>query len=78
MVLCNWLKDKTPTDKQKGVVYEIPCGECELTYLGEPLCTVTDQVREHQRAVAKGDIQASAVPAHVGKKSTGSILTKQG
>ena len=58
-------KDKTPTNKQKGVVYEIPCGECELTYVGETLRTVTDRVKDHRRAVVKDDIQASAIATHV-------------
>ena len=63
--LCNRLKDKTPTNKKKGVVYEIPCGDCELTYVGETPRTVTNRVKEHRRAVVKGDIQASAIASHV-------------
>ena len=51
--------------QKKGVVYEIPRGDCKLTYVGETLCTVTDRVKEHRRAVVKGDIQVSAIASHV-------------
>ena len=47
------------------MVYEIPCGDCELTYVGETLRTVTHRVKEHRRAVVKGDIQALAIASHV-------------
>ena len=62
--LCNKLKDRVPMKKKKGVVYEIPCGECQLSYVGETLRTLEDRVREHRRHVQKGNVLQSAVAEH--------------
>ena len=39
-ILCNKMKDEIPQNKRKGVVYEVPCDDCELTYVGETRYTI--------------------------------------
>ena len=29
------VKDKVPTEKQMGIVYKIPCSNCDIQYIGE-------------------------------------------
>ena len=65
-LLCNKMKDEFPPKKRKGVVYEVPCDDCELTYVGETLRTIENRSKEHKRCVERGDTKASAIVDHVG------------
>ena len=38
-----------------GVGYAIPCGECKQIYVGQTSRPLKDRIREHERAVARGD-----------------------
>ena len=52
--------------RKKGVVYEIPCEDCALTYVGETMRTLNDRIKEHRWHLEKGDILKSAVAEHFG------------
>ena len=51
------VKVKQPTLKldKKGVVYEVPCGECNHVYIGETGRTLRKRLTEHKAAVKKCD-----------------------
>ena len=57
-------KDPVPVDQQNGVVYRIPCGDCEKAYVGQSGCSLACRIKEHQRAVGGGDTNASAIAEH--------------
>ena len=38
-------------EEKKGVVYEVPCGECEQVYVGETGRNLKERLKEHQYAV---------------------------
>ena len=61
--LCGRLKDKTPRDQQKEVVYRIKC-ECEEEYIGETGRPVATRVKEHRTALSKAQLEKSAVAEH--------------
>ena len=46
-------------------MYEVPCDDCELTFVGETLHTIKDRLKEHKRCVGRGDTKASAIAEHV-------------
>ena len=49
-------------NKDKGVVYKIPCGECSEVYTGETGRPLKTRIVEHRRAVDKKDMKnANAV-----------------
>ena len=45
------VKHKTPMEKKRNVVYEVPCRECQLTYIGETRRTMKKRMTEHKDAV---------------------------
>ena len=51
------VKVKQPTSKldKKGVVYEVPCGECNHVYIGEMGRTLRKRLTKHRAAVKKCD-----------------------
>ena len=57
-------KDPVPIEQQNGVVYRIPCGDCESTYVGQSGRSLACRMKEHQRAVRGGDTNASAIAEH--------------
>ena len=42
-------KDAVPANKRRGVVYEIPCGNCEHRYIGETKRSLSTRLKEHHR-----------------------------
>ena len=47
------VKNSIPDEKKKGVVYEVPCMDCEQVYIGEIGRTIQKRVTEHKTAVRK-------------------------
>ena len=47
------VKNGIPEDRRKGVIYEIPCKDCEKLYIGETGRTLKKRVSEHKQAVRK-------------------------
>ena len=60
-------KDPVPVERRTGIVYQIPCKDCSQTYVGQSGRTITDRIKEHQRAVKNGDTNNSAVAEHAWK-----------
>ena len=42
---------------EKGIVYQIPCKDCSLSYIGETGRPLNVRIKEHQRAVRNGDMK---------------------
>ena len=57
-------KDPIPTSHKSGVVYRIPCKDCEKSYIGQPLRTLDCRIKEHQRSEITGDCDSSALAEH--------------
>ena len=47
------------------MVYKIPCGSCDMTYVGETGQTLDLRLREHKRALINGEPWTSAIAEHV-------------
>ena len=57
-------KDQVPQQERPGVVYCIPCTNCPRTYIGQTGRTLTQRLKEHQRAVRNADTATSALAEH--------------
>ena len=57
-------KDPVPPGRRGGVVYEIPCGECDQVYIGETGRPIGERIKEHQRDVRLSCVDRSAVAEH--------------
>ena len=57
-------KDPVPPGRRDGVVYRIPCGECDAVYIGETGRPVQRRMKEHERDVRLARCQTSAVAEH--------------
>ena len=49
------VKNRVPDGKKKGEVYQIPCKECNLSYIGETGRTLKKRMTDHRAAVRRGD-----------------------
>ena len=49
------VKQPREDKKEKGVIYEVPCKDCECVYTGETSRTLEKQLSEHKNAVKKHD-----------------------
>ena len=49
------VKQPTPELDKKGVIYEVPCGECNHVYIGKTGRTLRKRLTEHKAAVKKCD-----------------------
>ena len=56
-----------PEKSRKGVIYRVPCKECDAVYIGETLRNLEERLREHQWHVEKNDLKGSAIAEHVWK-----------
>ena len=41
--------------RKKGVIYEVPCKDCQCVYIGETGRTMEKRLSEHKNAVMKND-----------------------
>ena len=62
--VCEGIKDKIPAEKKKGVVYEVKCKDCQESYVGETLRSMTVRLKEHERHTKNSRIDLSAVAEH--------------
>ena len=58
------LKPKINLTDTTGVVYCIPCMDCDRSYIGETCRTLNVRLKEHQRCCSNFDLQKSAVAQH--------------
>ena len=58
-------KDKSNLLEKVGVVYSIPCKNCELQYIGETKRKFETRRSEHQRDIKNSKIDASALAKHI-------------
>ena len=58
------VKSAIDEEMKKGVVYEVPCSECEMVYIGETGRNLKERIREHKYAVKKGNLN-NGIAAHV-------------
>ena len=58
-------KDPIPSDACKGIIYRIPCKDCDQCYIGRSGRTLASQLNRHQQAVANEDSNASTLAEHV-------------
>ena len=63
--LCAGLKGSIPEKSRKGVIYRVPCKDCDAVYFGETLRNLEERLREHQRHIEKNDLEGSAITEHV-------------
>ena len=47
------MKNMIPPERKKGVVYEVPCKDCEHVYIGETGRTLEKKILEHKFAVRR-------------------------
>ena len=50
--------------RMSGVVYRIPCQDCDKTYIGQTGRTLEHRVKEHKRAYTSANSLNSAVAEH--------------
>ena len=58
-------KHVIPACKQTGVIYAIPCKDCETKYIGETGRSLETRQKEHQRSVRLAKTKDSALAEHV-------------
>ena len=58
------LKDHIPWNQRAGVVYRIPCGDCEKVYIGQTGRTLEHRMKKHRRALTSGNLAQSALAEH--------------
>ena len=57
-------KDPTPMPAVSGVIYEIPCQDCEESYIGQTGRTLDHRIKEHKRGYTYAGNITSAVAEH--------------
>ena len=60
------VKQKTPMEKKRHVVYEVPCCDGQLTYIGETRRTMKKRMTEQKHAMNTGDPK-NGIAVHVQK-----------
>ena len=62
------LKDKVKDNKKLGLVYQIPCKNCEFSYIGETKRSFPTRLGEHKADVQKMNTMTNALAYHAWKK----------
>ncbi len=62
------VKQATPMEKKKGVVYSIPCMDCDSVYVSETGRNLEKRLKEHQYAVKRMN-DKNDISVHAWKKS---------
>ena len=57
-------KDQIPTERKTGVIYEIPCRDCDATYIGETGRSLKTRQKEHMACVRLDKCDKSALAEH--------------
>ena len=57
-------KDPVPKDQARGVIYSIPCKDCDKLYIGETKRKFNTRLREHKKAVEQKHPKKSALAEH--------------
>ena len=57
-------KDIITEDKRTGVIYGIPCADCDRVYIGETKRALCTRVKEDQTSVRLGKTENSALAEH--------------
>ena len=57
-------KDHLDLNFRQGAIYEIPCGDCDLKYIGETKRSFNTRKKEHLKDVTKGDHARTALSKH--------------
>ena len=58
------VKNRIPEEKKMGVVYEVPCKDCDGVYVGETGRTLKKWISEHKQAVRHMD-DKSGIAVHI-------------
>ena len=58
------VKNRVPEEKRTGVVYEVPCRDCDHVYIGETGRTLKKRLAEHKQAVRRFD-EINGIAVHV-------------
>lgn len=62
--LYNPLKDKTPLPFTSNVVYKIPCGGCDASYVGQTERWIKTRMSEHDKNVNRKATEHTALTEH--------------
>ena len=54
--------------EKKSGIYQINCKDCEKIYIGKTKINLESRVKEHFRNIKNGEIEKSAIAAHVWKE----------
>ena len=57
-------KDPIPREKKTGVIYQIPCKECNAVYIGETKRALKTRQKEHMDSVRRDKAERSALAEH--------------
>ena len=58
------VKDGTPIEDRKGIVYKITCHDCDRVYIGESGRTIRTRIKEHKAGARNGHPEVSAAAEH--------------
>nr|CAB3248364.1 glucosylceramidase-like [Phallusia mammillata] len=58
-------KDATIPQHRTGVVYQVPCRDCDMVYIGQTKRNLNSRLKEHKVAVKNMDVNKSALCEHV-------------
>ena len=61
------MKDNIPPANKAGI-YQINCKDCKKIYIGKTKRNLETRVKEHFRNINNGEIEKSAIAAHVWKE----------